>query len=144
MFHALEASAGCKSLVISAGDTFAAKESLQGLVFWGHTTLQPQGEHTAITQRSHLCFLVLVPSFKKDFDGIEKKGKKHPKNLTFGCLPLDGQPKRGTAAVPCWHLTITEPKHMAKQITMGDGSQEEPPNSLVSAGVKQRMAPVIF
>lgn len=105
---------------------------------WAHTTLQPQGEHIAITQRSHLCFLVLIPSFKKDLDGIERKGKNHPKNLTFGCLPLDVQPKRGTAAVPRWHLTITEPKAKLtitwqSQIMMGDGSQEsqeEPPNSL--------------
>lgn len=87
---------------------------------WAHTTLQPQGEHrlhTVITQRSHFC-LVLIPSFKKDLDGIERKGKKC-KNLTFGCLPLDVQPRRGTAAVPHWHLTITEPEHVAKPSCKG-------------------------
>lgn len=58
-------------------------------------------------QKSHFCFLVLIPSFKKDLDCV------HGKNSTFGCMPLDVQPKSGTAAALHGHLTITQPKHTA-------------------------------
>lgn len=83
-------------LVISARDTFAAKERLQGLAFLrtkgSHTSpLQHQGQHRlhgVITWRSHFCLLVLIPSLKKIH--IVYMGKK----LTFGCMPLDVQPKK--------------------------------------------------
>lgn len=73
-----------------------SKGKLQGLAFLrtkgSHTTpLQHQGQHRlngVITWRSHFCLLVLIPSLKKIY--IVYMGKK----LTFGCMPLDVQPKK--------------------------------------------------
>lgn len=116
-----------------------------------HTTLQPRGEHrlhAAITRRSRFGLLVLIPFVQKRFRWHRKEEKKkNPKTLTFGCLPLDVQPKRGTAAVPRWHLTTTEPRHTAKPNDDGRWLTGVPrrshPTALSSAGVRQRMAPVV-
>jgi len=80
-FHALEVSIEGNYLAISATDTFAGEERLQGLAFQrtegSHTTpLQHQGQHRlfgVITQRSHFCFLVIIPAFKKDLDCVYGK-----------------------------------------------------------------------
>lgn len=147
-FHALEVSAEGNYLVISARDTFAAKERLQGLAFLrtkgSHTApLQHQGQHRihgVITRKSHFCFLVLIPSFKKDLECA--RGKQL--NIWMCASWCSAKRRHSHSAPLAFNHNIaqahgrSQSKFSQRQTIMGNCSQRSHPNCLVVSRSKRR------